>query len=66
MVNPYQFDVTCDICGGLGVGTINTAAAAWDTDAEVRHINPNDCRQYLKQRAQELEKRESNASKNSP
>lgn len=55
-MNPYQFPVTCDVCGGEGVGTSRTNAAAWDARSTIVHTNPADCRYYLDKKRRELEK----------
>lgn len=55
-MNPYQFEVTCDICGGTGMGTIRTSAAAWDRNRRVVHQDPDICRYYLDKQKKELDK----------
>lgn len=57
-MNPYQFDVTCDVCGGPAVGTFQTATAAWSTDSFIQHRDPRVCADYLAQRKRELDRRE--------
>lgn len=59
-MNPYTFPVTCDICGGEGVGNVRTAAAAWDARSEIRHTDPAVCAMYLERRKRELDEREKN------
>jgi len=53
-----MFDVTCEICGGTGLGTIKTAAAAWDSNQRVSHSDPDVCRMNLARRAKQLDERE--------
>lgn len=55
-MNPYQFPVTCDVCGGEGVGTIQTAGAAWLADSQIRHRDPRVCAENLRQQRKELER----------
>lgn len=59
-MNIYQFPVTCDICGGEGMGTYRTAGAAWDTRSTITHIDPRVCRDNLdrERRRVERERRE--------
>lgn len=49
-MNPYQYPADCDLCGGPGVGTIQTAAAAWVQGGFVSHRDPRVCRDYLDQK----------------
>jgi hypothetical protein len=54
--------VTCDVCGGDGMGTIETAAAQWKWGrhrySEVRHSDPAVCAANLERRARMLQRRE--------
>lgn len=59
----HSFDVECEVCGGPGVGTIRTAAAAWDPRSRVSHVDPRDCAHYLEQKKRDLDKREAALSK---
>lgn len=43
------------------MGTIRTAAAAWDRRSEVRHTDPRVCAGYLDRQRRELERREKGA-----
>lgn len=54
----HQFPVSCTVCGGEGVGTIQTAGAAWDPRNEIRHQDPRVCADNLRCRAEALECRE--------
>ena len=54
-MNPYQFKVTCDVCGGEGVGTIRTSAAAWDARSTIAHTDPRVCRDELARRRREID-----------
>ena len=52
--------LTCDICGGEGVGTFRTASAAWDARATIAHRDPRTCEEeirYRKRREQQDEER---------
>lgn len=49
-MNPYQYPADCDLCGGTGVGTVQTAAAAWLSGSFVSHRDPRVCRDYLDQK----------------
>lgn len=51
----HTFPVTCDICGGDGMGTIQTAAAQWDTRCEVRHTDPAVCAVVLREECRKLD-----------
>lgn len=51
-MNPYKFPVICAICGGEGLGTIDTAVHSWIGDSV--HKNPNVCRENLARKAKEL------------
>lgn len=46
-MNPYKFPVTCDRCGGDGVGTIRTAGAAWDANSYITHRDRRICDEIL-------------------
>jgi hypothetical protein len=52
----YEFPVTCDVCGGEGVGSIQTAAAAWQTRYRIVHNDPDVCRYNLERMREKLEK----------
>ena len=55
-MNPYTEHVTCDICGGPGVGTPKTATAAWIVGNEIRHTDPETCAYYLSLERERLER----------
>lgn len=55
-MNPYQFEVTCDVCGEPGMGTHRTMAAEWITG--VRHSDPGVCASNLTRRKANLDRRE--------
>lgn len=46
-MNIYTFPVTCDVCGGEGVGTLRMSAASWLRDSTIVHTDPRVCRDYL-------------------
>jgi hypothetical protein len=50
-MNPYQFEVVCDLCGESGVGTQRTAAAAWMANSRIYHTDPQVCDENLKAKA---------------
>jgi hypothetical protein len=56
-VNPYRWSTTCHVCGEDGVGTFQTAAAAWDSRSRIAHRNPEVCRDVLERKRRELESR---------
>lgn len=47
-MNPYRFPVTCDVCGGEGVGMARTAAAAWHASSVISHRDPRVCQDNLR------------------
>ena len=51
MQQPHNHPVTCSICGGGGMGTIDTAAAGWDSNVQLVHNDINVCRKVLMRRA---------------
>lgn len=51
----HIYPLTCDICGGGGMGTSSANAAAWNLHARVVHSNPDVCRAVLEQMRRELE-----------
>ena len=58
MLSPYQFTVTCDVCGERGL----TTEPAWDDTYQ--HADPAEYAENLKQKVQALEKeKESQAMK---
>lgn len=57
-MNPFQFRVTCDVCGGDASADSNTAAAAWDSRYRIRHSRPEHCAAVLENKRRELEARE--------
>jgi hypothetical protein len=61
-MKPFTMPVCCEVCGGEGLGTIETAGAAWHTGrhrySEVRHRDPRVCADVLARRARELRHRE--------
>jgi hypothetical protein len=42
-MNPFQYECTCDVCGGTGLGTARTAAAGWLTGSVITHRDPRVC-----------------------
>ena len=62
-MNPYVFEVYCDVCGGPGVATPRTAAAQWIVGNVIRHTDPRVCADYLKKKKRELDKRETELKK---
>jgi len=58
MREPTPFEVTCDICGGTGLGSIRTTGASWDTNKQIVHNNPEVCRDVLARKAEALNKKE--------
>lgn len=59
----FTISGTCEVCGGKGVGTPQTAAASYKVGYSVRHSDPSVCAENLKQKRIELEKREALLSK---
>jgi len=57
-MNPYQFEVTCDVCGGEAMATSRGAAASWLEGCSVRHIDPGVCAATLARKKAELDRRE--------
>lgn len=57
-MNPYQFPVCCEVCGGKAVGTSEYVAAEWSADSFVFHRNPQVCAEILKYKREELKRRE--------
>lgn len=55
-MNPYTFPVTCDTCGGEGMGTIQAAGAAWVRGSFVTHSDPRVCRDVLAAKERERKK----------
>lgn len=51
-MNIYQFKTACAICGGEGMGTIDSIYSG------AVHKNPDICRKILKQKAVKIKKRE--------
>jgi len=58
-MNPFQYPVTCDVCGGEGVGTVRTAGAAWMEGSFISHTDPRVCAENLRLKRLEREKRKS-------
>jgi hypothetical protein len=54
-MNPYQFPVTCEVCGGEGMGTFRTAGAAWRRGSFITHNNPAVCRDNLDRERRKME-----------
>lgn len=52
----YTETVSCDVCGGDGVGTFQTAVAAWDADSTIAHRDPSICRAVLDARRRQLDR----------
>lgn len=61
-MNPYQFESTCDVCGGAGLGRAKDLGATWDSNARIRHSDPRTCAAILAKRKKELDEREKNLS----
>jgi len=57
MLDPYQFPVTCAVCGEEGVATIDGAASRW-SGGTLRHTDPQVCANNLARRKCELDARE--------
>lgn len=57
-MNPYQFEVTCDVCGEPGMGDSRASAAQWLAGSQVRHTDPRVCAMNLERKRLKLEKRE--------
>lgn len=55
-MNPYVYEVSCEVCGGTGMARPCDAAAAWTTG--VHHSNPEVCAMYLEEKARKLAERE--------
>lgn len=55
-MNPYQFECTCSVCGGPGVGTGRTMAAEW-TGGVIQHNDPRVCQYYIEKRNKEQQER---------
>ena len=55
-MKPYQFKVTCSVCGETGVAVGRTAAGEWIEGSHVMHRDPSICAGVLarKKAAQEL------------
>lgn len=51
-MNPYQFETTCDICGGKGMAT----GGGYFYGSV--HKNPNICREILQEKANKLKAKE--------
>jgi hypothetical protein len=62
-MNPFVFEIRCDICGEEGVATPDTVADHW-TGGRVRHTNPEVCARNLKRKKEELEEKEKKLDKN--
>ena len=54
--DPYAYPVTCDVCGGGGMGTLKTSAAGWDPTRRIRHIDPTICAENLRRQRLALER----------
>jgi hypothetical protein len=50
LMNPYQWPVTCSICGEEGVGTYRTAGEAWISGSIIFHKDPRVCRENIEAR----------------
>lgn len=58
-MNPFQFEVTCEVCGEPGMGTIRCLSAGWMADgSQVRHVDPGVCAANLERKRVALERRE--------
>ena len=57
-MDPFQFKVVCDVCGGKAMGTHETAAHAWIKGSRIAHTDPEVCRNNLERKRKELEKME--------
>lgn len=62
-MNPYQFEVTCDVCGEGGMGTSRCAAASWLEGCSVRHQDPGVCADNLARKKAALDRREAELTK---
>jgi hypothetical protein len=49
-MNIWAFPVTCDRCGGEGVGSVKTAAAEWDPDMRLLHTDRRICDANLREK----------------
>jgi len=58
-MNPYQFPVTCYICGGEGAGPTDAINAMWGANKNllrkgfverIVHKNPEVCRDFLERK----------------
>ncbi len=56
-MNPYQFPVTCEVCGEEAMGTIQTSAAAWQ-GATIYHRDPRVCADNLAYRRESMARKE--------
>ena len=58
-MNPYQWTVICDVCGGEGAATTNTMLAQWKNTkwgpSIVSHSNPMVCQSVLRAKRIELD-----------
>jgi hypothetical protein len=61
-MNPYQYPLSCDVCGGPGVGTSSANYAAWRPInkwgyvSTITHRDPSVCQYYLSRKRAELNK----------
>lgn len=53
-MNPYQFEVSCSVCGESGMGTIRAAGASWMGGAV--HRDPQVCRDNLRRQREKIER----------
>lgn len=58
MIDPYECKVNCDICGGEAYATIEDDAARWEKGTIIRHKDPEVCARFLKEKEQDLARRE--------
>lgn len=65
-MNPFTEEVTCDVCGGDGVATMQDSCSRW-VGGRIRHRDPQVCADNLyrereadKRRKKELESKVSN------
>ena len=56
-MNPYQWDVSCDICGEPGKGTFDAAEAAWLPGGIIYCENQFSCAANVKRRSEEKDKK---------
>lgn len=53
-MNPYQFEVKCDVCGKGGMTTLRAASNRW-LGGKLRHSDPEVCAENLRRERERLE-----------